>query len=279
MIVRPLLYATACAIVLAMVSQARAQALVEFCPATVGLAGKQTAPAQDFVVSLNALGARTVSGSIAVQTENGWFRVVVPEVPITGHQVILTSRLETATRVDFYSQPLSIHFATPVTIQRIWMADAKATGDGAFGWEARGSVSCDPDELSSPTDHRPARYHYALAKPETPITLPLAAPVPLESPLGLDCEHPFVGARARRVEEPAMPYGVAFEDNTATIELAIDARGRAIDAWPWVPSPYKAVNDATVAAALASTYAPAIAFCRPVPGLYLFTFDIRGENQ
>jgi len=203
----------------------------------------------------------------------------VPEVPITGHQVILTSSLETATRVDFYSQPLAIHFAAPVTIQRIWMAEAKATGDGAFGWEARGRVPCDPDEVASPGDHRPARYHSRLAKPESPVTLALAAPVPEETPLGLDCPHPFVGAKIRRVQEPVMPYGVAYQDNVATVELAIDARGHAVDAWPYVPSPYRTVNDATVAAALESTYEPAIAFCRPVPGLYLFTFDISGENQ
>jgi len=277
---RSTLYAAAYAIALALVFQARAQALAEFCPATVRLAADQTAPAQDFVVHLNALGKRTVSGSIAMQTENGWFSVSVPEVPITGHQMIVTPPLGAATRIDFSSQPLAIHFPTPVTIQRIWMLDAKATGDGPFGWEQRGSVPCDPDGLASPGGHRPARYHYAPAKPEeTPATLTLGAPVSLGTPLGLDCARPFAAAKALRVEQPHLPYGVAYDDTTATVELAIDARGHAIDAWPFVPSRYKAVNDATVAAALASTYAPATAFCRPAPGLYLFTFDIRGGTR
>lgn len=66
---------------------------------------------------------------------------------------------------------------------------------------------------------------------------------------------------------------VAAGEAITTIQLAIGADGTLQDAWVNGPSGYEAADAASLAAARASTYEAAMAYCRPVRSEYYFRVD------
>lgn len=73
----------------------------------------------------------------------------------------------------------------------------------------------------------------------------------------------------RSLAQPASPFGADSNINQdVTAAVAIDATGRAVDAWMVRPG-FGRVNEVTIDAALASSYNPARIYCAPLPGIFL----------
>jgi len=143
----------------------RASAVTELCPAyasplnaldAVGDAKTATL----FSYELDALSASTVSGTLAVQTDKGWFAAPFGPVAMTPHPETFNFTGLIFTRKSVFSAPLYLRFGMPVTVVRAFVTTA-STDDTAFSWPAHGPVACDdagaPMQFA-PTHPDPVRF-------------------------------------------------------------------------------------------------------------------------
>jgi len=271
---------------------ARAQAVVEFCPATVigfhpildpgsGNASKT------YGFKIGAFGKRTTSGTVAIETDKGWFTAPFSNVALYSATRSVGSGRNEVDLTSFTASTLFVTFPQSVIVQRMFVAQAVATGDGPFGWQARGSTPCDP-----PTTLLPAEFAGAWNAPDenehppTTFRSPFAAPsvavaaTPTDPPAGSTCAQPFVASRVLTAATAVWPdsLGVNLKNpqSAGIMAIALDGRGDVEDVWPWIASPYEELNAVEIDAAKRSTFAPAIALCRPVPSLLFYRYDWKG---
>jgi TonB family protein len=174
------------------------------------------------------------------------------------------------------SPKLGVAFPRPVSIRYAWVATAIARGSDHTSAAPR-EVACDPPDLAELTgrdagvtqpafeadDPSPAR------PPVTATAVTSSAPFPPAT-----CAQPFRVATATRAIEPNYPkslsqHGPASRE-VAVVYVAVDARGRVADARIFSSSGYPAMDAAALNAARHSQFSPAISYCRPVGGRYLF---------
>ncbi len=262
-------------------STAPAAATVEYCPASVGDAS--TFPGRPGLVgfSVRAFGERSVSGTITAQTDKGWFVFPFSAAQVSKHRDSYTFRDVSFDRNDFYSQPLFVQFPAPVAIQAWWVSQAAATGDGAFGWSAKGVVDCRPTSAAT----GPSRKHVAgllspvyreiIAAP--PAQMPIVVAVPVAAPFTWQGARPFSMAKATSVSQPDYPTGTDARAGLTEVKVAISATGVLDDAWVVVPSGSSRFDRSALHAARRSQYVAGTAFCKPEPGYYIFTAQFRAR--
>jgi TonB family protein len=278
--------ATLCCAALFALLYGHALAEAEFCPASVSIKAVGSSdgaagimPASLYGFELTAHGARIAWGTIAFDTDKGWYTLQVPHVALSARVRHVSTPYVTFTRQDFVSERMYVRFPQDVQLLNAWMYRADASDDGAFGWNARGSVSCSPGMKSNPKAN-PVRPRVPLLKddaadedrlylaPDSTSTV-LAAK---DSPQLLDehCAEPFKDAIVTP-QTPRWPVGFRTTAETASIvEVAINADGSVADAWVEGPSGSELFDDAAVEAAKGSNYKPARAYCQNVPQTYLF---------
>jgi TonB family protein len=259
-----------------------ALAVVEYCPASLAYqpVGKDRTAAL-FGIELNALGPRSVTaGTLAFDTSGGWYTAKIPSMVITKKERHYTSPSATFTRSDWISPIVYVRFPSAITISHAWVDEIQVAGDGAFGWQERGNVQCDPLPALAPDQKFPTVKNDIQMDPkdQDPLSAPPASDAlvvaaqpakPLES---TDCKEPF---RLPTVAEQARP---SFPDEMLTlgaqgvtsVEIGINADGSLDDAWVWAPSGYGPFDREALSAARRSTYKNGRAYCRDVPGRYLF---------
>lgn len=273
-----------------------ASALAEFCPATLNYArvGPDSAkdePGDLFGFNLSALGTRTItSATLAFDTSAGWYTLDVPAATLSVKERHYTSPWVAFVRHDYVSPNFYARFSQNVKINHAWVYSASAQNDAAFGWQAQGTVLCDPPPAASPAQARgliPAhdRQIYTLdpkdddhlSSPPSRMSMILAATPskPLETE---DCAVPFRDATVKEQVTPAFPesmYEQPVGKSTTSVEVAIKPDGGLMDAWVWGPSGVTMFDDAGLRAARMSAYEGARSYCRDVPGRYFFrvTFE------
>lgn len=273
-----------------------ASATAEFCPAMLDYqrtgasetlpsreaspSGNGAIPAPLYGFELTALDTRTITNAtLAFDTTAGWFTVRVPMVTLAEKDRHYTGPSSTFVRRDYVSPLMYVRFPDAVTIRHAWVYSASASGDGAYGWQAKGVVPCDPPP--APSQKQTAKYSspYRLdPKDEDPVGMPgtnsVLLPANPVKPLEDDnCGLPFSNATAKDVARPRYPpalRGAVFGRATTAVEVAIGADGTLADAWIWAPSGFRPFDEEALRAAKNTTYSGARSYCRAVPGLYLF---------
>lgn len=253
-------------------------ALAEFCPASVRIQpvasadtwqiGDSSAALYGF--ELSALGSRTASGVIAFDTDSGWYTA---DVPFVGQR-------------DFVSPRMYVRFPSAVTVMNAWMYHAQAVDDGKFGWQAKGEIQCAPPPRARKqhepvvSEDDPARMypkdgdHLSAAPTDREIIVD-AKPSP--AIFHANCTDPNDDASVAVAVAPDWSLGYSPPKASSAVWVAVNADGTLVDAWISQPSGVREVDEAALKAAMKSTYEPARAYCRPVPGVYLFrvSFDPR----
>lgn len=282
-----------------------ASAMVEFCPADLSYervtAGTQLVRRQAgsneaasyspefsslYGFELSALGVRTITqATLAFDTTGGWYTLDVPAVTLVAKERHYSNPLVSFVRRDYVSPVLYVRFPQAVTINHAWVYSVAAQHDAPFGWQARGTVTCDPPAAPSAQQaqsyNKPeAFYHLAeadadpLSQPPGATSLILSAKTspPLEQS---NCPEPFREATVKTQVTPQYPDIMTTGKATTSVEVAINAGGSLADAWVWGPSGFKPFDDASTLAATKSSYTGARSYCRDVPGRYFFrvTFD------
>lgn len=285
----------------------RVSALAEFCPAhlTIQAVSPDPAatrgPASLFGFELNALGARTVSATLAFDTNAGWFKVSTPPVTLTERDRHYSEMFGHATVPDWVSSVMYVHFPKEVKIAHAWVYSASARNDGDFGWGKQGPIACSPPApgmerigalktISIVTSRQPGGTLSAQQPIQDPMDLdplnvaPAATAVQLTAKTSAPLEHsncaqPFLDASARTIVSPGFPAALRtrLASGLVGVQMALNADGSVADKWPFISSGYKQFDDAALEAVTESSFSGAIAYCRPVPAVYTtyIVFDSR----
>lgn len=285
---RALFIATLLIAVGGLAGTARAQTAMEFCPARLG-AGPIAVDAtgKRFGYELSALGPRSVTGILLVDTEKGFFSVPFSNVDLSlvTHSVVAKHYVYKQVSAD--SAPLYVDFPSVVTIRRAWVQSVVARDAVASGWNTKGVVSCAPSGSAGTrsSTKQPPQDDPGVQELDAQIKAESAKParVALASPANFihdTCARPFQLAHVIEMAQPQ--YGNAMRNSAfggAAIVLAavaIRSDGKVADAWTILRSGSFLLDRAVLRAAKQSTYAPARAYCRNVPGTYLFEVTFTG---
>jgi hypothetical protein len=214
----------------------------EFCPARISKVESVPGAPAAYAVQLETDSQRKVTGQFLLETDSGWYRA--PFAPIA---------MQKAARG--FDTPL-VYFVLPkaALLRNVWLAQA-ASDDPM--WGPRGIVNCSPDpERHTPDGNAPKD---ALAK--------MIAAQPIAAPFSYDCKTPF----AHAVVDPGTIYAAdAYSGDDVAVEVDLDATGRVVDTASIAASNVdfnarKRFEDAV----RHMRFAPAIAYCKPVPSIYI----------
>ncbi len=287
-------FASVCLMVLFV--HARAEAMVEYCPAMVTMspagapgAAPGAAPrASTYALWLSASTPRNVSGRAAIHTDAGWYVVNVPETALTQVTQQWKDRYVQFSRRVAQSAPLFVSFPKPVSVASAFMLNAKTQGETQLGWDAKGTVQCSPqiDRLERPRSNRqlaptgmqPHLISPLFVAPQPPASAQVLPAMLSSGPGDTSCPVPFRDAKAFNL--PRVPYPEAAKYRSvkygdAFVEVAISATGSVDDAWIFAPTGSPPLDQAAVRAAKMTSYKPAIAFCQKVPSIYSFLSEFK----
>jgi TonB family protein len=266
-------------LVLAVVCRGRAQAITEYCPAEVGMfhaVDHDDASLSLYAFTLSAESARSVGGTVLVDSNGGWFVVQFPPAQLTAHTYNYASNYVRFTRTEYESEPIYVRFPLAVKVENAYLAQARSTGDQLFGWDARGDVSCvGIDSMVTDTPWIKSRLQILNpridldAQPPAGATVANASATSAPNPA---CTQPTAESTITKAASPVFPPQDQGRTTSASvyIKVAISAAGKVDDAWVYYPSGSKSLDAAALAAAKASTYQARVWRCQPVPGIYLF---------
>jgi TonB family protein len=260
----------------------RALAVTEYCPASVSafhpLDGQGSATL--FAYALEAGSARSVSTTVMVHTNLGWFEVrSAAAIPLVKYNFDYADKFVEFTRTSYQSAPLYVRFPQPVSLISYFVSEAQALGDTQFGWDAKGNVTCSapaglesrftPDLLPVGVTSRNPRIDLDV---QPPPQVAIASPSLTSAPGPMACEHPFSEPKTTHIESPEFPIGEAQNGSggVAWIELAVNASGALDDAWIFAPSGSRAYDTAAMQALRKTTFQPGTAFCAPAPKILMF---------
>jgi len=273
-------YVVAAVLLCALLGAGRAEAAVELCPAAASamhpLDGDAKA-ATTFGFDLDALSAETVSGTIAVETDKGWFEVPFGPTAVAKLVEDYSDPAISFRAANYASGAIYARFPGPVEVKRAFVLRI-STDDTVFQWPSKGGISCefehDFGQRHEGRDGWPRRAElFTLPTGASPI-----AAAPSSAFSNLPCAKPFVQASVTTAIPPNFPL-IARESGNATVIEAVelDAHGSVIATW-FVTPPSMDLDRAADIAARRSAYAPAISFCRPVPSVSRFqaTFQVQG---
>jgi len=253
-----------------------ARALSEFCPASSGgfyRIGDASSSLYSFVV--DAEGPRTVSGTIVVKTDTGWFNVPFAQATMIERDEQWRDEFVSYSRRSFGSAPLYVRFPQPEHIIDSFVLEATASGDPYFGWDSKGDVQCSAPAGFGIVNTLPRAEAAHLLNPRTDVhdPPPANAIVPTASissiPGSTDCQTPFAQAAVTKPVSPNYPLGYNITTEVL-VEVLVDASGALADSWVFKPSGYTYFDQAALESARKSTYQAGTAFCKPAPGKYIF---------
>jgi hypothetical protein len=255
---------------------------VEFCPARVlgvtPVTGAASEAASTYSYDLTALSRRTVDATLIAETDKGWFQWNVTGVPLGKATYSQAMRAAgrgavTVTYEGFGSPKLSVDFPMAVIINHAWVRSAQTTGDGPTQPAASTGVACLPDFAGtgpwSPKETLVARSSSS-SEPSVPAALATATTPPFESHA---CATPFSAATVKVPVAPDFPSnaaGLLSGAETSFVNVAVNSDGSILGTWMLVSSGVSSLDAAAIVAARRSTYVPAMAYCEPVKGIYVF---------
>ncbi len=275
------LFHAALLIMLVILSAAHAEAISELCPARFVMEpveqAEQVTPSL-FGFELAAEGPRSVTSALVFDTSDGWFVASVPSTSLHEKDRHYSSPTASFIRRTWVSPIMYLKFPSSMNITHSWVYSAQSTGDD-FGWSKMGLVLCHP-AAGARTPNAPQEQIAKLdPKDEDPLSSPPGAGATIitvnrSAPLAkTDCTVPFQDATASSTFTPQYPMserGRVSINVTSTIMVSINADGSLADAWVYYPSGFSDFDDTALQAAHQSKYKNGIAYCEPVPGLFLF---------
>jgi len=278
--VKRLCIVIACVLALGAACGARALALTEYCPASAGVFTALGGGHADTLYSYDLLaeGARSVQGTVLVDTSSGWFKVEFPSTALTEWKFHYQGEYVTFSRSAYESAPLYVRFPTPVTIISFFVSDARSDGDQNFGWDEKGDVACSPPAGLETVQKFPPMPLPKVLNPRTDLAAPPApdASIAIASPTTVpgseSCSQPFTAATVTKAAALSYPAEEQFRSVSAiaVVKVAVNGNGTLDDAWIYYPSGSRWFDQAAIDSARSSKYKGGTAFCEPANGLYLF---------
>jgi hypothetical protein len=290
-------------------AESRASAMTELCPAFASpLHALDAAPTPDsgadrpaalYSYELDALSGSEVTGTLAVETDKGWYTAPFGPAKLAEHMETFADNGMGVeyTRRNFFSDPLYIRFERPLVAMAAFVLSA-TSDDSSFTWPKKGEVSCDDAGapilfslaqdpfaafiassvphavlVSSKSSLSPFGIHPALL--DQPTRASIVAQAKLTTMFAsLPCRDPFVDAAGTndisREPDPHDPEQLLTTKYTKVV-VALDATGSVTDAWTYSPSASPDFDKSALELARKGSYKAAVSACKPVPSVLLFT--------
>ena len=249
-----------------------ADVITELCPAyasppvAVDAASGATA-ATTFSYDLEALTPSIVSGTLAVQTDKGWYLAPFARILMGPHADTFTYTGVTFTRTDMYSDPQYVRFDVRVSVQRAYVMSA-TTDDTTFPWPSTiAPVSC---------EYAGAPLIFHSAPPVPPVaSSAIAKAKPTKMFDNLPCATPFADPSIAKESHNDYVFPIASPRYLSTgLVVEIDERGIAKNVWTYSPSAVPDFDKSSLEEARGTHYNPAISRCLAVPSLYLWHVSV-----
>jgi TonB family protein len=272
---------------------AKADAMAEFCPATVASVestGGADVPSAEYSYVLDAKTARTVAdAAIVADTDHGWYRWRVANLPLQMTSQAGTHRgpagMVNYTSKFARSERQLVVFPEVLSVRHAWITSARSDDESVLGWGKVGEFACEvpafPNrgvgtaELARSQSHKatpsPAPAGPALAAPADGAVRAIATSLPFDS---IDCVTPFRDVRVTGAVSPDYPSilrGNAPGRNSVILDVASDEQGHVLDVSVFAGSGFAQFDAAAMRAARQSSYSGAVSYCQQVKGEYLFT--------
>jgi outer membrane biosynthesis protein TonB len=258
---------------------ARADALTEFCPASVEnieSSGLKGSPSTEYSYDLNADIVRTIAdASIIADTDHGWYRWSLSNVPLAAATTTEVTPKKTYTRDYAKSDRLFVAFPDALLVRHAWITTARTTGDGVAclvpAYKDRG---VDTAELERAQARKATPPPKPVGHAATPFPAGVAQAVPTSIPFdNIDCDVPFRQATVTAAQVPDYPTSERGGTSVSTtlVAVAVDEKGNSIDPWVYATSGSAAFDRSALRAARMSSYSAPISYCQKVRGVYLFT--------
>lgn len=255
--------------ILALMGMGKAQAAAEFCPAT--LVGELSpVDATSYRFRLGAISARAVSGTVQIQTANGWYAATFGNLPFRPLQQAYNDQGMTFSHEDFLSNDIVVKLPAVTSVLYAYVSLAQATGDKLMNWDRYGNVTCLPTPFSPKDKRNPKRPMPPLSS--TPVRLTAQ---PIKPQTHAVCADPFEDVAIERPGPYHYPSMYGHDDptgrptGTSVIVAAVDAGGKLLDAWVWESAGTPLLDQSVLDEARKSTYKPGKAFCENVPGFFV----------
>ena len=212
-----------------------------------------------------------------LQMTLGYSRAVEAEATIMAHYGRLTRAKYWLQQAIANSRGIAQFTGRASPMLRALVASAKAL----YARQASALVVLDRRIAVVASHSVPSRSPHsgASSTPRPLLTTRLAsqrkAAEPVSLATGSACNHAGSTVTTATVETPAAAdrlgiYGVV------NVAVDIDATGRPISA-KIASSPSPILNDAALAAAMKSSFAPEVRNCKPIPGTYIFAVDFQSQ--
>jgi hypothetical protein len=249
------------AVAMMLVCHERAEARTEFCPASLwyrpAIPATTDGHSTGLVFGLVAGAARTiVTAKIIADTDGGWYTWDVANVPLTER-----------TNKEAESTRQVVTFGKAVFVRHAWVVQARTLGDALYGWDAVGDAACGIPSFGHAASYAPLPAQSAQG-------FPTQAATSIASPYTTNCSHPFMEATVNHPVQPRYPAfaarGVWY---SSEVEVQLGDADNLLNAWVYKTSGNREMDHSTLAAALASTYNSAVAYCQKANGDYLFRAD------
>lgn len=255
-----------------LLSAAQANAVTEFCPASLSIkavgANMQDQPATLYGIMLRAFGPRSVTATLAFDTDKGWFAATVSPVTLSEKQYHYTTGHRTAVRSDWVSPVMYVKFPSALRVTNSWVSNANA-------------VRCFPSPPSpkGPTVPRPVGLLEYILDPQdedqisvSPTVSSVVISAQNIAPLyQATCANPtrFGSVTNHISPEPGDDPAMQGLSGASVVEVALRQDGSLADARVYLSSGEATLDNALLWAAQHSGYENAVAYCEPVPAYYL----------
>lgn len=249
--------------------QAKAQAAAEFCPATL-VSDPVMVDGNLARFRLGAISARTVSGTVRLQTQKGWYAATFENLALKRLEQNYSDQGMTFSHEDFMSDDIMVKMPTTDPVIYAYVARAHAMGDTFLNWDRFGDVDCWPTPFSPKDKRNSARPMPTLSK--NPVALTAAS---IDAPFKVGCSEPFADVGVLAPGPFHYPAILGRDDPTArptgvtAVVAAVDRDGSVLDVWIWEPIGTPMLDQAVVDEVRKTRFAPGKAFCMNVPGYFV----------
>ena len=256
----------------------------EACPARVG--HWKIHPGGVVAFNLAAHQTRSLSATIELRTDKGFYTIAVPATDLVARQQHWKTLEVAWTGTAVQSAPLYFHMPTGSTkLRDIWVAGAQALTP-SDPWYSVGPVACAPyagafgtvsqiaysngGTIADPMHLKNPDRSLAAAIPST-ATLLTAQSIPAPT---YSCAHPFVPAKLVHGVNPLWPLSAPTMHFKSAVIVTILPTGEIGARHVYLPTGIRDLDSAVLDAAGESTFTPAVAFCKPAYGRYIFRVDL-----
>lgn len=261
----------------------------EACPARVD--GMKLHAGGIVAFDLAARRSRLLSASMEMQTDAGWFTFNIPAT-----QLLVSAEHWHTNNVDWTanriaSAPLYVQLpAGSAKVRYLWLTRAHVLTP-SDPWYSAGPVTCAP--YANAIARTPVVAEVSIGKtsdidrmillnPDRSLdaAVPRGAPIlAAESTPAMtySCAHPFENATATHLPAPVYPEFAPIVHTVSAIAITVLPSGAVGATRVFRPTGNSAFDKAALDEVAGSTFAPAVAFCEPAWGRYLFEINFQGH--